>query len=146
MKLCFKEGLLLFRHSDILNFNIIDCSSYGQEALSMLQTLDLVVNEYGIDQEIVKSVLTQSGIFQRDMLFHGDASAIERELWDYLGDSLYQYDNDGNKISSDTMVSFNNVSQDGHIIRKATFSKSNGSEYFMDMEFALELFRSKKDI
>jgi len=111
----------------------------------MLETLRLVLNEYGMDREITKSTLTQSGIAQRDMLFHGEASAIEKELWVYLSDSLYQYDGNGNKVSSDTMVSFNDVPQDGQIIRKAKFSKSSGSEYFMDMEFALELFRSRKE-
>jgi hypothetical protein len=141
----FKEGLLLFRHSDTLNFSIRSCSAYEQDALVMLESLNLVVNEYGEDQEVTQSALTLSGIFQRDMLFHREATAIEKDLWHYLGDSLYKYDGDGNKVSSDTMVSFNNVMQDEHVIRKAKFSKSTGSEYFMDMEFALELFKSKKE-
>lgn len=141
----YKEGLLLFRHSDILDFGIINCSAHEQDALVMLESLKLVINIYGEDQEVTKSKLTSSGIFERDMLFHREASAIEKDLWSYLGDSLYKYDQDGNKVSSDTMVSFNNVTEDGHVIRKAIFSKSGGSEYPMDMEFALELFKTKKE-
>lgn len=144
MKVYFKEGLLLFRHSNTLKFSILNCSNYEHEALLGLEELSLVVNEYRMSQEIMKSTLTKKGIFQRDMLFHREASEVEKDLWIYLGESLYEYDGDGIRISSDTMVSFHSVSVDGQEIRKAKFYKSSGSEYFMDMEFALELFRTKK--